>query len=351
MRPLWLVLSLLAAGLPVATAAPAPPPRPPLQTLGDLTAQLKTAQAAMQKESEQPGGHWQEALAKLADSIQNSARDLSRPGLRTPSLSSGYGLRILVSNLRSAHDPKQALTTIDHLVETVSFLRSEYQLAAEKQAAALSATISHARSREALLEILRRSEFRQTSKPHFFDYYFNRIIVRAMAWLRGIFDSSAMQRAGSFAYVLLCAAYVLVGGAAIWLLQRAWSPRFRPAGTEKTANHAGLSLLSPETHRARAEALAGQGNFAKAVGEYFLMMLSTLEGRDFVPRHRSWTNWEYLRAFGRRVHHEATRDRLGELNLVYDRVTYGGAACDELRFTAFRKRVDEFLSALPSAPA
>ena len=43
------------------------------------------------------------------------------------------------------------------------------------------------------MEILHRAEFQQGTKTNVFDYYVNRIIVKAMAWIRGLFDSQTMR--------------------------------------------------------------------------------------------------------------------------------------------------------------
>jgi hypothetical protein len=339
----------LFVSVAIATAATSNPPRPPIQVLDEMITHLRAVQSAMQKESKTPTDHWQEDLVKLTEPLVASVNELSRMGAHTRSPSSAYGLRVLYNGLRSSRDPKQALQNSEQLVQTVSFLRSEHQLAAQKRAQAPMAEVSQTQASEVMAEVLKRSEFHQATKPHFFDFYLNRLIVKVIAWFHGIFDSAAMRQAGQFAYLFLWLVYLVVGFLVIWLMYRAWAPRRKIDDGQTGDSSTGIQLLTPETHLAAAEALFEEGNHAGAVREYFLMMLATLEQRNFVARNRSWTNWEYLRAFGNRVREESTRSQMSQLNSIYDRVSYGGAGCDAERFTTFRKSVDDFLSALPNS--
>ncbi|MSR64722.1 MAG: DUF4129 domain-containing protein [Verrucomicrobiae bacterium] len=342
-------VSCLLISVAVATAATpnSHPARPPIQVLDEMIVHLRAVQSAMQKEAKTPTDHWQEDLGKLTEPLVASVNELSRMGAHTSSPSSAYGLRVLYNSLRSSRDPRQALQTSEQLVQTVSFLRSEHQLAAQKQLS--SPRIDREKARDVMAEVLKRSEFHQATKPHFFDFYLNRLIVKVIAWFHGLFDSAAMRQAGQFAYLFLWLVYLVVGFLVIWLVYRAWAPRRKIADDPTRDTSAGIQLLTPESHLAAAEAMCKEGNHAGAVREYFLMMLATLEQRNFVARNRSWTNWEYLGAFGKRVREEAARSQMSQLNSVYDQVSYGGAGCDAQRFTTFRKSVDDFLSALPTS--
>jgi hypothetical protein len=342
---------LCSSLLSFATAEPLTPP----QLFDGMIQKLRAVESAMMKQGRaslsEPKGEdsWQLALENLTEPLGHLVNDLYRSG-QGNSPPPAYGLRVLISSLRSSRSPQEARHNAIQLIDTISFLRDEYELAHQRKPPP-GVSVAPAAARQTLNDILRRSEFKKTTRPHFFEYYLNRFIVRAIAWLQGMFDSSGMRQAGRFAYFVLWAAYALVGAAAFWFLNRAWSPRRLQQVKPLRRATNGIALLTPESHRASAEALRRQGDFGAAIREYFLMMLATIEQRNIVPRNRCWTNWEYLRMLGARVPGEFMRGQLTEINRVYDQVRYGGMVCDESRFVSFREDVDDFLTGLPETEA
>lgn len=313
--------------------------------------QLRDVQGAMHKQTQAPTDEWQEELIAKTEPLLHAVNDLYRSGTQSGRTVSAYGVRMSINNLRGAQSPQQAVQSAEHLVEVLAFLRREYQLSGQLKIVPPAAEVSRDQGREIVQEILGRSEFQQTTKPHFFDSYVNRTIVRAIAWLQGLFDTTTMQKAGNVAYLALWAAYGLAAFILVYFVSKAWSPRRRIDQESESGAREGIELQSPETHCADAEAFAREGKFGDAMRAYFLMMLSALEQRNLVARNRTWTNWEYLRAFQSRVSDEALRGRMAQLNRLYDQIRYGGLDCDRDRFAGFRQDVDAFLSALPKGSA
>lgn len=345
----WVPRSFCVVVLFAASAFAASEPVGPSQILDDMIRQLRKVQSAMQKELQQPSEQWQDDLTKMIEPLLSSTADLYRSSAQTGSPATAYGLRVMVNNLRASRDPKLAVEQAEKLTQTISFLRFEYELSAQKQAPPPAPAITRSRNREIVMEILRRAEFQQSAKPNVFDHYVNRIVVKAMAWIRSLFDSQAMRQAGQFAYGLLWIAYAIVSALIGWLIYRAWSPKRRLAEQKSRAAKMASVPLTPEQHLAEAEAFVKAGDYAAAVRAYFLVLLATLERENFVPRNRSWTNHEYLRAFGQRVTDGRLSTRMTSLTSLCDGISYGGQTCDETRFIQFRNEVDDFVESLPGA--
>ena len=315
---------------------------PTPQVLDQFIQQLRKIQHAIREEAaDEP---WQERIANLTDPLLELTTEIYRSTLQEGAASSAYGLRVRINSLRAARDAGQANEVIEELIETASFLRNEHLLVAQKPPLTGSVA-SRTRTREILGEILRRPEFAQQTKPSVFDYYVNRIIVKVIEWLRGLFDSQAMRQAGRFAFLLLWFVYAIVAALIVWFIYRAWSPSSKRKRAEADDGPPGGPLL-PEGHLAEVEAFIKQGNFAAAIRAYFLVLLATLEQRDLVARNRTWTNWEYLRAFGKRIGDDRLRARMAALASVCDQVSYRGETCDESRFLSFRTDVEGFLETL-----
>jgi hypothetical protein len=317
----------------------------PTQYLDTILRLLRVVQKEMQKQSQEPSDRWQQDLVDLTDPLLQASSDLYRSSASAGTPTPAYGLRIMLNVLRASRDPKHAVSNAEELVQMVSFLRSEYQLAA-KQATPQTASFTRTQIRDVLLGVLQRAEFQQATKPSVFDYWLNKIIVKVIAWLRSIFDSQAMRQTGKYAYIFLWAVYGIGGASIIWFIYRAWSPRRKVTQTDAEASSRAAGLLTPDAHRAEAEAFAKAGSYAAAMRSYFLMMLAQLEQQQIVARNRTWTNSEYVRAFGHRVSDRELCSRMSLLTARCDRVSYGGDACDESGFLNFRTEVEGFLESV-----
>lgn len=339
-------VSLVVAALALISAAAFA--ADPITVLDGMIKQLREVQGAVQTESGAPPEQWQATLGARLEPAVLSVNDLYRAGARKGQTVPAFALRFMLNNLRSSPSPGQAIQEAERIIQVLSFLRGEYQLAAQKAPGHAFDASARAVARETLQEILDRAEFKQTSKPHFFEYYVNRNIVRAMAWLQSLFDEAGLDQAGRYAALFLWGVYGFAAVLVAWLVFRAWSPRRRVSERTEAVHGGGIALQTPGIHLGEAEEFARQGNFAAAIRAYFLMMLSSLEQRNLVARNRTWTNWEYHRAFASRVDDDSLRGRMSQLNRDYDTVSYGGQSCDRERYTHFRNEVDGFLSALPA---
>ena len=113
-----------------------------------------------------------------------------------------------------------------------------------------------------------------------------------------------------------------------------------------------LRLMSSEELFQQGERLRAAGRLRRAMGCYYMALLSWLAAAGCTRLDRSLTNWEHYRraADSGRLSPHALR-RLADLNAAFDEHCYGGRAVSETALVDFRTRVVGLKEALHEASA
>jgi hypothetical protein len=105
-----------------------------------------------------------------------------------------------------------------------------------------------------------------------------------------------------------------------------------------------LLLLPPTELRSRADEYAAQGNFREALRHRYLALLVQLDTRGVWRYDARRTNWEHIAALRRQENKQILVSPLSELTRRFDRVRYGGAACDIEQWQQFDADARQFES-------
>ena len=124
--------------------------------------------------------------------------------------------------------------------------------------------------------------------------------------------------------------------------------RFKNTG-ELENEDAALLQLPPDELLSRAARYAAQGNFREALRHRYLSLLLDLDARGVWRYDARRTNWEHIAALNRSENGRDLVAPLADLTKRFDRVRYGGAACDDDGWRRFDGDARDFETrALPS---
>lgn len=158
-------------------------------------------------------------------------------------------------------------------------------------------------------------------------------------WYRLVDWWAALERAHPLEFKLLLgvliAALVALLAHIGWVLWRITRPTARTPATAGAP--AALRLEDGRAHRARADALAGEGRYAEALGHRFAALLLELERRRALTFHASKTPAEYVREA--RLD-PSGRDSLAELVGRLYRHLFGAVPCDAAAYGEFVAAAD-----------
>jgi len=119
-----------------------------------------------------------------------------------------------------------------------------------------------------------------------------------------------------------------------WLGAKWGRARFKNAG-ELENEDAALLQLPPDELLSRAARYAAQGNFREALRHRYLSLLLDLDARGVWRYDARRTNWEHIAALNRSEKGRELVAPLADLTKRFDRVRYGGAACDDQSWRRF----------------
>lgn len=205
---------------------------------------------------------------------------------------------------------------------------------------ALGETREPARGKAAVREVLRGKEFRALveSKPSSFGRW---CVYRVKFWLYGRESAERMGRIQPILTWILAGMALVLAAVLIymtWRLVASREGRGRLAGAAVRFDSAPATPADPREHLARAERLAGEGDFRGALHELQLSALSLLESRGIVPEERSRTNWEYVQRSRARLS-ASQLEALEAVCRTFDRKWYGHGACGREDFDGVASHV------------
>ena len=156
-----------------------------------------------------------------------------------------------------------------------------------------------------------------------------------LSWLWFVFWGIVV---GLLGFLLFLAVRALAGGSfAVWGIGR----RRRKSPEELRDEDAELFGLAPEELRDRADIFASQGNYREALRHRFISLLVLLDARGTWRYDVRRTNWEHIAGLRRDEGKRPLVAPLSTLTRAFDRVRYGGAACDEDSWNQFQSGVRE----------
>jgi hypothetical protein len=171
---------------------------------------------------------------------------------------------------------------------------------------------------------------------------------------RYVMDPLFGKRTGAARQILLVICCVLLGlllAHVIWELARA-----RGAGTGRRDASATVSreemltsARTPGQFLDRGDAAREEGNLLRAMGLYYLALLTALARAGCTDLDRSLTNWEHYRRTSRSGRLQPGQlDRLAEVTEFFDRRCYGTHAASREDVTHLREQVHQMINTTSS---
>ena len=167
-------------------------------------------------------------------------------------------------------------------------------------------------------------------------------------WLSHLFPKSAPRAsaAPNMSWLVFVFWAIIIGllGLLIVLAYRAFAGNIRWGRRARASNEDELEgqdrellLLPPDELGARAAQFAREGNFREAVRHRFIALLLRLDGSGFWHYDARRTNWEHIAALRQQAQNQSVLTPLADLTRRFDRVRYGGAACDAENWQQFER--------------
>lgn len=192
-----------------------------------------------------------------------------------------------------------------------------------------------ARQKTHLHRVLARREFlrKQTDSTPTLQVFFL-WLLRRIAALRG--DKTGI----AILILAILLSSLLTGLLAVFLWR--WRRLLRPrAGVGRDRAPVRVITLADTTlYAEQAERSERAGDWSEALRMRYLSLLALLEREGLVPRDRSQTNGEYLRALAGHVAAPEVRARMEAVNRAFDRTWYGRGRCGQAEYLAFRSDAD-----------
>lgn len=183
-------------------------------------------------------------------------------------------------------------------------------------------------------EILRSPEFSGYQETP----WLQKLVARVIEWfqelLRKLFQALGMTGTGFLKYFIYGLMAVLVA-LILYFIFKNLIPLYASRSRKEKVKFESMAAeedFRKENWRARALALAQQGNFREAVRACYLGLLQMLEQERLLRYNRSKTNWEYLAQLSSRPLLSAP---MKELTLSFDYIWYGHQVMDARDYVKF----------------
>lgn len=164
------------------------------------------------------------------------------------------------------------------------------------------------------------------------------------SWFTGLFPKATPMKntrapSDSWLWGLFYLLVTAILGLMLWFAVRAFGGNLGRRKVKRAAEleneDAALLQLPPSELLSRAERFAAQGNFREALRHRYLSLLLDLDGRGVWNYDARRTNWEHIAILGRSERGRDLVTPLADLTRRFDRVRYGGAACDNENWRRF----------------
>ncbi len=151
----------------------------------------------------------------------------------------------------------------------------------------------------------------------------SRVPVIDPLWIKALFIASVLALLG-------------VIGVLVWrTFGNSFARRAPRRADEVLSDDEALLRLPPDELLERARAFARAGDFREALRHVYIRLLLQLDARGVWRYDARRTNWEHIELLRRHAAHSALAAPLADLTRRFDRVRYGGAACDNTDWNRF----------------